>query len=74
MDLSVLFFSVGNSPPSHTDNLIINFLVLGEWPTDDVNDSTGAADSSINSSKVNTTFCLKAHTRVWDNFLQLEVL
>ena len=40
MDLSVLFFSVGNSPPSHTDNLKINFLVLGERPTDDVNDST----------------------------------
>ena len=52
------------SPPSHTDNLKINFLVLRERPTDDVNDSTGAADSSINSGKVNTTFCLKAHTRV----------
>ena len=65
---SISFFSVDNSPPSHTDNLKINFLVLGERPADDVNDSTGATDSSFNSSKVNTTFCLKAHSWVSDNF------
>ena len=34
-----VFFGVDNSLSSHTDNWKNNFLVLGEGPTDGVNDS-----------------------------------
>ena len=36
-----------------------NFLVLGKGPTQEINDSTGAAEKEI--SKVNTKFCLSLH-------------
>ena len=40
------------------DNQKINFLVLGEGPTDGINDGAGAAENkfSINFSKTKTKF------------------
>ena len=37
-------FSVGNSSSCHFDKPKNNFLVLGKGPTDDINDSNGAAE------------------------------
>ena len=38
------YFSVGNSSSYHIDKPKNNFLVLGKGPTDDINDSNGAAE------------------------------
>ena len=56
-------FCVCNTSSSHTDNWKNNFLVLGEGPTQGINDSTGVAEKkiSINFSKANTKFCLSLH-------------
>ena len=56
---NVIIFGVDNSSLSHTNNRKYNFLVLGEGPTDGINDRTGAAERkfSINFSKANSTFC-----------------
>ena len=40
----VLIFGVNNSSSSHTDNWKNNILLLGEWPTDGIIDSTSAAE------------------------------
>ena len=40
---NIVIFSVDNSSSSHNDNRKNNFLVLGEGPTQGINDSTGAA-------------------------------
>ena len=37
-------FSIDNSLPSHPDNWKNNLLVLGEGPTDGINNSTGASE------------------------------
>ena len=60
---NVTIFGVANSSSSHTDNCKNNFLVLGEGPTDDINDSIGAAEKkfSINFSKAKTKLCLSLH-------------
>ena len=44
---NVLISSVDNSSSSHTDNQKNNFLVLGEVPTQGINDSTGAAEKKF---------------------------
>ena len=56
---NVAIFGVDNTSSSHTDNQKNNFLVLGEGPTDGINDTTGAAEKrfSINFSKANAKFC-----------------
>ena len=41
--INVVIFGVCNSSSSHTSNQHNNFLVLGEGPTDGINDSSGAA-------------------------------
>ena len=41
---SVAIFGVDSTSSSHTDNWKKKLLVLGEGPTDDFNDSTGAAE------------------------------
>ena len=41
---NVVIFGVDNSSSSHTDNWKNNFLVSGEGPTQNINDSTGAAE------------------------------
>ena len=42
-----VIFVVDNSSSSYTDNRKNNFLVLGERPTDDINNSTGAAEKKL---------------------------
>ena len=60
---NVVTFGVDNSSSSHTDNCKNNVLVLGEWSTDDVNDSAGAAEKRfiINSSKAKINFLFSLH-------------
>ena len=40
---SVKVFGVANSSLSQVDNRGNNFLVLGEWPNDDITESTSTA-------------------------------
>ena len=40
-------FGIDNNSSSPTDNFKNIFLVLGEEPTDDINDSVGAAEKSV---------------------------
>ena len=60
---NVIIFGVDNNSSSHTDNRKNNFLVLGEGPSQGINDSTGSAEKkiSINFSKANTKYCLSLH-------------
>ena len=53
---NVVIFGIVNSLLSHTDKQKNNSLVLGEGPTDSINDSTDLAKKkfSINFSKANT--------------------
>ena len=44
---NVVIFSCDNSSSSHTDNRKNNFLVLGEGPTQGINDSTGSAEKNL---------------------------
>ena len=48
---------------SYTDNQGNKFLVLGERPTQDINDSTAGAEKkfSSNFSKAKPKFCLSVH-------------
>ena len=41
---NVVIFDVDDSSSSHTDNRKNNFLVIGEGPTQGINDSTGTAE------------------------------
>ena len=56
--MNIVIFGVDNSSPSNTDNQKNSFLLLGEGPTQGINDSTGAAEKkfSINFSKASTKF------------------
>ena len=44
---NVALFGVDNSSLSHADNCKNNFLVLVEGPTDEINDSIGAAEKTF---------------------------
>ena len=41
---NVVIFALNNASSSHTDNETKYFLVLGEGPIEDINDSIGAAE------------------------------
>ena len=43
----LFFFGVDNSSSSHTDNRKNNLFVLGERPTQGINDSTGSAEKKL---------------------------
>ena len=60
---NVAIFCVDNSSSFHPDNRNNNFLILGEGPTSDINDSFGSPEKkiSINFSEANTKFCLRFH-------------
>ena len=47
----------------HSGSCRIKFLVLGEGPTDDINDCVGAAERKFNSNIANslTKFCLSLY-------------
>ena len=50
-----------------------NFIVLGEGPTFDIDNSNGAAEkNSINFSKANTKFCLSVHYSGDESFLYVN--
>ena len=68
---NVVIFVVDNSSSFYTDNRKNNFLVLGERPTDDINNSTGAAEKKIkiNFTKANTKFCLSLHCNGDESYL-----
>ena len=61
----LIIFGFDITSSSRTDNRRNNFLVLGEGPTDFINDSTVAATKknkkSINFRKTNGKFCLSLH-------------
>ena len=44
---NIIIFGVDNSSSPRTDNWKKNFLVLGEGPTDGINDSTDAAEKKV---------------------------
>ena len=52
----------------------INFLVLGEDPTQGINDSNGVEEKriSFNLSKANTKFCLSLHYNGDESYLYLD--
>ena len=57
---------------SHTDNLKIDFLILGEGDTLGINGSLGASEKKnigINFSKVNTKLCLSLHYNSDNSYL-----
>ena len=56
---NVIIFSVDNSSSSHINNRKNGFIVLGEGPTDDTNDSVDAAER-----KFSITFT-KAKIKYW---------
>ena len=73
-DRNIVIFGVANSSSSHTDNRKYNFLVLGEGPTQGINDSTGAAEKtfSTNFRKVNTKFYLSLHYNGDESYLYVN--
>ena len=60
---NIIIFGVNNSSSPHVDNLKNNFLILGLGPTFGISESFGSPEKkfSINSTKVNTKFCLSLH-------------
>ena len=71
---NVVIFGVANNSSSHIDNKKKNFLVLGEGPTQGINDSTGSAEKkfSINFSKANTKSCLSLHGNGYESYLYVK--
>ena len=59
----LITFYADRSRLSHADNSRNNILVLGKGPTNDINDSVGAAEKNfrIDFGKANTKFCLSLH-------------
>lgn len=68
---NVAIFGVDKTLSSHTDNQRNNFLLIGEVPTDGVNDSTDAAEKrfSIIFSKAKTKFCQILHYHSANSYL-----
>ena len=44
---NVVIFGVDNSSSSNTDNQNYNFLVLGNWPTEGINDTVRAVEKKL---------------------------
>ena len=44
---NVVIFGVDNSSSSNTDNQSYNFLVLGNWPTEGINDTVRAVEKKL---------------------------
>ena len=59
----VVIFDVDSSSSFHSDNCKSEFLILGEGPICDINNSFGSPKKtfSINFSKRNTKICLSLH-------------
>ena len=67
----IIFWCSSDSSWSNTDNPKNNFSVLGEEPTDDINDSVCTAERklSINFSKAKTKFCLSLNYNDFNSYL-----
>ena len=67
----IIICGVDNSPSSHADNLINNFLILGEGDSFGINGSFDAPEKklSINFSKANTKFWLSLHCNADNSYL-----
>ena len=65
---------VNNCSSVHTDNCKNNFLVIGEGPSDDINDSIGKAEKifSINFTKENTKLSLGFHHSGHKSYLYVK--
>ena len=63
MGKNVIIFGVDMSSSVHIDNKGKDILVLGEGPTQELDDTTLTAEAqySINFSKSNRKFCLSLH-------------
>ena len=59
----------------YSDNCRIKFLVLGEGPTDAINDSVGAADKKFSGNIVNslTKLCLSLYCDGDSNYFLCEL-
>ena len=73
LDKSKFTIIVDNSSSPHIDNPI-DFLVLGEEPTEGINCSAHSAGKKIgtNSSKTNTKFCLTLHYNGCESYLSVN--
>ena len=71
---NVVIFGVDNSSSSHTDNRKNHFLVLGEGPTQGINDSSGSAENKFSFifSEANTKFCLSLHYNGDESYLYVN--
>ena len=69
-----VIFGVDNTSSSHTDNGKNNFLVLGQGPSDGIDESTGTAENkfSINFSKARAKFCVSLCSNVDESFLHVN--
>ena len=70
-DKNVVIFGVNNSSSVHIDNKKKDILVLGEIPTQRLDDNTIRVEAkySINSSKSQRKFCLSLHYNGSNSFL-----
>ena len=70
-DKNVVIFGVNNSSSVHIDNEKKDILVLGEIPTQRLDDNTIRVEAkySINSSKSQRKFCLSLHYNGSNSFL-----
>ena len=68
---NVVIFGVDYSSLSQTNNRKNNVLVLGKGPTQEINDTTGAAEKKIciNICIENTKFCLSLHYNGDESYL-----
>ena len=68
---NVIIFRADNSSSSHTDNLINDFLILGEGDTPSINRSFGAAEKKIdiNISKAKAQYSLSLHYNSDNSYL-----
>ena len=71
---NVVIFDVDNTSSCQIDNQKNYFLVLGEGPTFEINDSFGIAEKkiSINFSKGKTQFCLSLHYNGVNSYLYVN--
>ena len=70
---NVIIFGADMSSPVHADNKTKDILILGEGPTQRLDDTTLTAENftenSINFTKNNAKFCLRLHYNGADSYL-----
>ena len=76
MGKSVFIFGADMSSSVHIDNKKKDILILGERPTQGLDDTTLKAEAkfSVNFSRSNRKFCLSLHYNRSDSFFYLLML